>query len=199
MASAQEVEMLRRQLDELTVRMVEVRQLSSSTAINAAVTELTEAVRSMGQSVSKPRPEDMRVVKPEPYAPGKDFDDWDFTFNGYVGTLDLAYPTLLKAARQSPTVVMAIPPHEQQSATLMYLLTMLTQKGARKVVRKNWKQRFRSLQTTVPDSRNVRSREQHGTIRADLDREVRFQDRGRGRPSERISGTGETIRRGELY
>ena len=43
---------------------------------------------------------------------------------------------MLKTARQSPTVVMATPPHEQQSATLLYLLTMLTQKGARKVVRK---------------------------------------------------------------
>ena len=31
---------------------------------------------------------------------------------------------------------MATPPHEEQSATLLYLLTMLTQKGARKVVRK---------------------------------------------------------------
>ena len=31
---------------------------------------------------------------------------------------------------------MATPPHEQESATLLYLLTMLTQKGARKVVRK---------------------------------------------------------------
>ena len=111
-----------------------------------AVSGLAEAVRTMGQSVSKPRPEDMRVGKPEPYAPGKDFDDWDFTFNGYAGTLDPAYPALLKTARQSPTVVMATPPHEQQSATLLYLLTKLTQKGARKVVRKagnnGW---FRSL------------------------------------------------------
>ena len=136
MASAQEVEMLRRQLHELTAQMIEVRQQSSSTAMNAAVSGLAEAVRTMGQSVSKPRPEDMRVGKSEPYAPGKDFDDWDFTFNGYVGTLDPAYRSLLKAARQSPTVVMATPPHEQQSATLLYLLTMLTQKGARKVVRK---------------------------------------------------------------
>ena len=117
MASAQEVEMLRRQLDELTAQMVEVRQQSSNTAMNAAVTGLTEALRTMGQSVSKPRPEDMRVGRPEPYAPGKDFDDWDFTFNGYAGTLDLAYPALLKATRQSPRVVMATPPHEQQSAT----------------------------------------------------------------------------------
>ena len=92
MASAQEVEMLRRQLDELTAQMMEVRQQSSSTAMNAAVSGLAEAVRTMGQSVSKPRPEDMRVGKPEPYAPGKDFDDWDFTFNGHAGTLDPAYP-----------------------------------------------------------------------------------------------------------
>ena len=117
--------------------MMEVRQQSSSTAMNAAVSGLAEAVRTMGQPVSKPRPEDMRVGKPEPYAPGKDFDDWDFTFNGNAGTLDPAYPALLKTARQSPTVVVvATPPHEQQSPTLLYLLTMLTQKGARKVVRK---------------------------------------------------------------
>ena len=130
MASAQEVEMLRRQLDELTAQMIEIRQQSSNTAMNAAVTGLAEAVRTMGQSVSKPHPEDMRAGKPEPYAPGKDFDDWDFTFNRYAGTLDPAYPALLKA------VVMATPPHEQQSATFLYLLTMLTQKRARKVVRK---------------------------------------------------------------
>ena len=118
MASTQEVWMLRRQLDELTEQMIEMRQQSSSTAMNAAVTGFTEAVRTMGQSVSKPRPEDMRVGKPEPYALGKDFDDWDFTFNGYACTLDRAYPALLKTARQSPTVVMATPPHEQQSSPL---------------------------------------------------------------------------------
>ena len=74
--------------------------------------------------------------EPEPYVPSKDFDDWDFTFNGYAGTLDLAYPALLKAARQSTTVVTGTPPLGQRPATLLYLLTMLTQKGARKVVRK---------------------------------------------------------------
>ena len=79
MASAHEVEMLRRQLGELTAQMTEIRKQSSSTAMNAAVTGLTEAVRTMGQSVSKPRPEDMRVGKPEPYALGKDFDDSDRT------------------------------------------------------------------------------------------------------------------------
>ena len=156
--------------------MIEMRQQSSSTAMNAAVTGLTEAVRTMGQSVSKPRPEDMRVGKPEPYAPGKDFDDWDFTFNGYADTLDPAYPVLLRTATQSPTVVMATPPREQQSATLLYLLTMLTQKGARKVVRKAGNNGFRSLQTLVPDVRNVRSGRQHATIGAKHDIQVRFQD-----------------------
>ena len=48
--------------------------------------------------------------------------------------------------------------------------------------------------TTVPDVRNVRSGRQHGTVRTHHDVQVRFQDRRRGRPSERISGTGETIR-----
>ena len=84
----------------------------------------------------------MRVGKPEPYALGKDFDEWDFTFNRYAGTLDPAYPVLPKTARQSPTVVTATPPHKQQSATLLYLLTMLTQKGARKVVRNAGKNGF---------------------------------------------------------
>ena len=58
MASTQEVEMLRRQLDELTAQMIEMRPQSSNTAMNAAVTGLTEAVRTVVQSVSKPRPED---------------------------------------------------------------------------------------------------------------------------------------------
>ena len=173
MASAQEVEMLRRQLDELTAQMIEVRQQSSSTAMNAAVSGLAVAVRTMGQSVSKPRPEDMRVGKPEPYAPGKDFDDWDFTFNGYAGTLD-PYPALLKKARQSPTVVMATPPQEQQSATLLYLLTMLTQKGARKVVRKagnNGFEPYRQLCLV-----HGTSDQEGSTIRANHDLQVWFQD-----------------------
>ena len=79
MACAREFEMLRRKGDELTAQMIEIRQQSSSTAMNAAVAGLTEAVRTMGQSVSKRRPEDMRVGKTDPYAHGKDLDDWDFT------------------------------------------------------------------------------------------------------------------------
>ena len=47
--------MLRRQLDDLTAQKIEIRQQSSSTAMNAAVTGLTEAVRTVGHSVSKLR------------------------------------------------------------------------------------------------------------------------------------------------
>ena len=107
--------------------------------MDAAVTRLTEAVRTMGQTVSKPRPEDMRDGRPETYALGKDLD---VSFNGYAGTLDPAYAALLKAARQSPTVVTAPHPHEQWSATLLYLLTMLIQKGSRKIVRNGGDNRF---------------------------------------------------------
>ena len=165
MASTQEIEMLRRQLDDLTAQLIEMCQQSSNTAMNAEMTGLTEAVRMMGQSVSKPRPEDMRVGKPEPYALGKDFDDWDFTLNGYAGTLDPAYPALLKTARQSPTVVMATPPHEQQSANLAVPTHDAHTERITESAEESWKQRFRSLQTTVPDVRNVRSGRQHGTIR----------------------------------
>ena len=86
MTTTQEVELLRRQLEELNAWMEDIRQQSANAAMNAAVTGLTEAVRTMGQSVTRPRPEDMRVGKLDPYVPGKDFDDWDFTFNGYAGT-----------------------------------------------------------------------------------------------------------------
>ena len=165
--------MLRRQLDELTAQMIEMRQQSSNTGMNAAVTGLAETVRTMGQPVSKPRPEDMRVGKPEPDAPGKDFDDWDL--HSTDARVRLILPILLKTARQSPTVVMATPPHEQQSATLLYLLTMLTMltlKGARKVVRKagnNGFEAYRQLCLMYGTS-------DHGTTRANHDIQVRFPD-----------------------
>ena len=165
MASAQEVEMLRRQLDELTVQMIEIRRQSSSTAMNAAVTGLTEPVKTMGRSVSKPRPEEMRVGKLEPYAPGKDFDDWDFYFQRIRG---YARSCLSCFAENSKTITnsgdgdyttrtavcnLAVPPHDAHTG------------GSTKSGEKSWKQRFRSLQTLVLDVRNVRSGKQYGTVR----------------------------------
>ena len=125
--TSQDVELPRRQLDELTAQMDDVRQQSTNAAMNAAVT---------GQSVSKQRPEDMRVGTPEPYLLGKEFDDWHFAFSGSPATHDPAYPCLPRAARQSTTSLMAKAPHEQQSATLLYFRTGLTQQGARKI---SWK------------------------------------------------------------
>ena len=158
--------------------------------MNAAVTGLTEAVRTMGQSVLKQRPEDMGVRKLEPSAPlAKTLTTRHLTFIGYVGTLDPAYPALLRTPRQSPTVgdgdsttrtsvcKLAVPSHNAHT------------ERSTESREESCKQRFRSLQTTVPDVRNVRSARQHGTVRANHDVQVRFQDRRRGRPSERISGT----------
>ena len=45
------------------------------------------------------KPEGMRVRKTEPCVLGRDFDDWDYTFNGSAGTHDR------KAARQSTTAL----------------------------------------------------------------------------------------------
>ena len=137
--------------------------------MNAAMTGLTEAVRKNGQSVSEPCPEEMRVGKPEPCAPIKNSDDWDFTFNEYAGTIDPAYRTLLKTARQSATAVMATASHEQQSATLTVPSHAGHSERSAEDREESWKRRFRSLQTVVPGARNIRSREQHGTARADHD------------------------------
>ena len=125
----------------------------------------------------------MRVGKPEPYAPGKDFDDWDFTFNGYAGTLDPAYPVLLKTVRQSPTLVMATPPHEHQSATLLYLLTMLTQKGARNGVRNAGNSGFEAERQLCM---------MYGT--SDQEGSTGLFVQSMTHKSELISGVGETIR-----
>ena len=92
MATAQEVELLRCQLEELNVRMEEVRQQSANAAMNAAVSEPTDAVRTMGQSVSKPRPGPESWKARAVSAPGKDFDDWDCTFKGCAGALDPIQP-----------------------------------------------------------------------------------------------------------
>ena len=128
------------------------------------MTGLSEAVRTMGQSVSKPRPEDVRVGKPEPYAPGKDFDDWDFTFNGYAGMLDPTHSGDGDSTTRTAICNLAVPTYGDHA------------ERSTESCEESWKQRFRSLHTTVPDVRNVRSGRQHGTVRANHDVQVRFQD-----------------------
>ena len=104
----------------------------------------------------------MRVGKPEPYAPVKDFDDWDFTFEGYAGTLD---PTFRAKLKKSETITNSGDGDSTTRTAVCNIAVLLhdartewsTDSGE-----KSWKQRFRSLQTTVPDVRNVRSGRQHG-------------------------------------
>ena len=117
MATTREVEMLRRQLDELTAQMIEMRQQLSRTATNAAVLGLAK-LREKWDSRCRNRAQRTRESESQSRTHlAKTLTTGDFTFNGYAGTLDPAYLALLKTARQSPTVVMATPPHEQQSAT----------------------------------------------------------------------------------
>ena len=132
-------------------------------SLNAAVAGLTEAVR---DSRCQHR---TRVGKPEPYVLGEDFDDWDFTYNGYAGTLDPSYPNLLKAGRQSTTAVVATAPHQHQSATQLYLHT-IHKKGARKIVKKAGNNVFEAYRQLCLVYENFRSRRRHGNIRADHDK-----------------------------
>ena len=172
MASTQDVEMLRRQLDELTAQMIEMRHQSSSTAMNSAVSGLAEAARTMGQSVSKPRPEDMRVGKPEPYAPGR--------LGLYIQRIcGYARSCLSCLVENSETITnsgdgdsttrtavcnIAVPSHDAHT------------ERSTESREESWKRWFRSLQTTVLDVRTVRSGRQHGTLRANHDIQVWFQD-----------------------
>ena len=87
----------------------------------------------------------MRVGKPEPYAPSKDFDDWDFTFNGCAGTLDPAYLALPEnsetitnsgdgdSTTRTAVCNFAVPSHDAHTE-------MSTESRE-----ESWKQRFRSF------------------------------------------------------
>ena len=109
--------------------------------MNAAVSGLAEAVRTMGQSVSKQRPEDMRVGKPEPYAPGKDFRRLGFyiqRIRGYAGSCLSCFAedseTITNSGdgdstKRTAVCNIAVPPHDAHT-------------GARKVVKKAGKNGF---------------------------------------------------------
>ena len=93
----------------------------------------------------------MRVGKPEPCAPGKDFNDWNFMFNGYAGTLDPACPAL----SESSETITNSGNDDSTTRTAVYNLAVLfldahTEKSTESR-EESRKQPFRSLQTTVPD------------------------------------------------
>ena len=186
------VEMLRRQRDELTAQMIEMRQRSSSTAMNTAVTGLTEAVRTMGQSVSKPRPEDMsrkaRAVRTKQRL-------WRLGL--HVQRIRGYSRSCLSCLAERQRWWWQL--HHTNSSRQPYCTFSRCshRKGAQKVVRKAGNNGFEACRQLCLMYGTVRSGRQHWTIRANHDIQVRFQDWRRGWPSEWISGTGETIRWGE--
>ena len=194
MASTQELELPWRQLDELTAQMIEVRQQSSSTAMNAAVSGLAEAVRTMGRSVSEPRPGSVGVGKPEPYAPGKDF--WRLGFQ----STDTRVRSILPCWGHRDNLQQWWWRLHHTNSSLQHCCTSSRcSHWSTESCKKSWEQRFRSLHTSVHDVRNVRSGRQHKIIRASHDLRVWSQCGERGGPPERISGTGEAIRWSERY
>ena len=93
-ATTQEVDLLRRQHEELNARMEDIRQQSANAAVECGSDRTQRGCENDGTVGDETA---VRVGKPEPNVPGKDFDDWNFTFNGYAGTLDPAYPGLAES------------------------------------------------------------------------------------------------------
>ena len=103
----------------------------------------------------------------EPYAPGKDVDDWDCTINGYAGTLHPAFP-----AESSETVDDCGDGDATTRATVCNATVPSFDahaEGSTEDRPESWEKRFRSLQTVVPRVGNFRPRGQHGTIGAEHD------------------------------
>ena len=100
----------------------------------------------MGQSASNPRPEDKRV------GPVKNFDDFHIqrirghARSGLSCFTGNSWTIAIRGDGDSTTRTVvcniAVPPHDAHTE-------VITENGE-----KRWKQRFRSLQTTVPDVRN---------------------------------------------
>ena len=103
--------------------------------MNAAVSGLAEALRTMGTVGVETAPIGHESRKARAVRTWQRLSRLGFHIQRIRGYARSCLSSLAEKARQSPTVVTATPPHEQQSATLLYFLTMLTQKGARKVVR----------------------------------------------------------------
>ena len=184
-------------LGGLTAQMIEVRQQSPSTAMNEAVSGLAEAVRTMGQSVSKPHPQNMsRKVWPVRTwqrfgRPGLHVQ----RIRGYTRSCLSCF------AENSETTTNS---GDGDSTTLTAVFNIAVHPHDAHTERStgsgegSWKKRFWKLKDNC-DARNVRSGRQQRIIRANHALQVWFQHWRRGRPSERISGTGETIRWGERY
>ena len=165
MASAQDVEMLRRQLDELTAQMIDIRQQSSSTAMNAAVTGhgSRENNRSVGFETARILHESrearavrtwqrlqrlgLHVQRIRGYARSCLAENSETNNNSGDGD----------STTRTAVCNLAVPSHDAHT------------ERSTESREESWKQRLRSLQTTVPDVRNVRSGSHHGTVRTNHD------------------------------
>ena len=177
MATTQEVEMLRRQLDELTAQTIEMRQQSSSIAMNATVSGFAEAVRTINGTVgveTAPRGHESR--KARAVRTWQRLCRMGFHFQRIRGYTRSCLSCLAEdretitncgdgdSTTRTAVCNIAVPTHDAHT------------KRSKESGEESWKRRFRSLQTVVTDVRNVRSGRQHGTIRANHDIQVWFQD-----------------------
>ena len=194
MASAQEVEVLRRQLDELTAQMIDVRQQSSSTAMKRSG-DRTHGGRENDGSVGVET-----ALRGHESREARAVRTWHklCRLGLHVQRIRGYTRSCLSCLVENSETIANSGDGDSNTRTAICNLTVPSHdphtERSTESREESRKQRFCSLQTTVPDVRNVRSGRQYGTVRANYDILVRFQDRRRGRPSERISGTGETIR-----
>ena len=157
MASTQEVEMLRRQLDELTAQMIEMRQQSSSTAMNAAVPGTRWSRENNGTVGVETAPRGHETRK------SRAVRTWQ-----RLSRLGFHIPTDTRVH----SIVPVLPCWKQRDNYQRWWWRLTTRtavcnitvppddahtEGSTESGGESWKQRFRSLQTTVPDVRNVRS------------------------------------------
>ena len=151
MATQQDVIELANQLAQVRAELAAVQERAAQP--QELVTQLAGITAQLAQTQQTRRTggEDLRLGKPEAYVPGNDYEEWEFTFLGYCGTVDPELPELLRGSRvmSDPVVV----PTEQagRAASVYYMLTMLTKKGARKIVRRvpgNGLEAFRQLSRT---------------------------------------------------
>ena len=180
MASVQEVEMLRRQLDELTAQMIEVRQQSSSSSVG---TRGSRENYGAWESESQSR-----------------------THLGKTLTTGISHSTDTRVR----SILPILPCWKQRdnhqqwwwrlhhtNSSLQHCCT--SSRCSHRREHGKWWEKLETTDSKLADNCAWWSGRQHGIIRASHDLQVWFQDWRRGRPSERISGTGETIRWGERY
>ena len=100
---------------------------------------IARSLQQFGATTQQARKADMaRLGKPDAFCPPADWNDWEFAFLAWAGTLDEQMVEEILNTRHLDTQLG--PPDETtgvagRSRTLFYLMTQLTKKAARKMVR----------------------------------------------------------------